>query len=893
MKKILLAAMVAMVLMLAQASWAHDMYTAMNPTNQNGIEFGVNNASGFVRWRAYVKGLSNNSRGQNTSWKDSGNGWWYYDLADINQRVMWRLDGLSNQKYTITYWVYRSDNSWDYGPQVEVISDQIIPDAQFTNLVNGTVYQQSTLNIKVASSDNLSGVQAIRVYAVTPGNNCAISGWLPSGITNQYYQEFSATAVDYNFTAACEGLYTFTLWVKDKATNIAYEPHGQVTIGVDLPQPPPPVTAPAGPSNFQLTPNGQTVTLSWKDNATTEDGYQLYRNEVLLKTLSANTATYSDANLEYGQAYSYKLYAYKGSLNSEAVTGSITLTAPASGDYHYADSFMYPVVCPGDKIYRLETDSQIPNGACFDYQPVGSIFSYLTLIHQAADINYKGVNDKGKPLYVIANALVWDYGWVDGWGNYIILRIQSSTDHPFSLTDGTTVSEIFALYAHLDEIKVFKDNGQTIAKTSLVKKQTYLQKGWQLGTIGDAGGVYSPHLHFEIRINGYDQLGHGYWPVDDPSFLTYFVDPIEFIDNNKDSQAPIKIIVHGYDRTSSRKVYLNLNANMWQRQGRVSDGLPLASVGDANYIWLTDSDNYSLSSWDFYVPYDGAYSVYVVLPRYYGQAKGVQYEVWHSSKNQANPYRVTLDQTNNDANRTVYLGSFDYNANWKNSVGVKIAPTNYPVQKVALDTLILVYEGDLGTGGGPALPPDDGQTTTQLQTIYSTGGLTFRYQGSYNSPRLFCYGSKLEDHNPILSNGIKTATVSVLDSDSVYCNIQFEDNSWMGTWYGILPGQKLFVNDLEITSALDNHQGGTNLVFNLVVDANDDNNPPEPGDTSTPGNFNGTLDVNVHGDTKGSWGCQISANNSVNPAESPVNWLIMLSPAIALWGRKYRQRLRS
>jgi murein DD-endopeptidase MepM/ murein hydrolase activator NlpD len=884
MRKQIFTVILSVCLLLAPASWAHTLYVKANPTNQNGIEFGVDNASGFTRWRAYVYLGPNGNPGQNSGWKSVGDGWWYYDLSTITQRVMWRLDGITNKTYKITYWAYRSDGTWDYGPQVDVISDQIIPDAQFTNLTNNLVFTQATFNCKVASSDNLSGVQAIRVYVVTPGNNCAISGWLPSGITNQYYQEFNASAVDYNFTAPCEGLYTFTLWVKDKAGNIAYEPHGSVTVGVDLPTPPPPVTAPLAPGNFTLTPNGQNVTLTWTDNASNEDGYQLYRNEAPLKTLSANASSYSDSNLAYGQAYSYKLYAFKGSLNSEAVTGTITLTAPPSGDYHYADSFIYPVACPDNRIYHLETDSQIPNGACFDYQPLGSLFAYILKIHQGADVNFKGINDKGKPLYSIANALVWDYGWVSGWGNYLILRIQANPGKSFRLTDGTTTAEIFALYAHLDEIKVIKSDGQTIAQSALIKKQTYLAKGWQIGTIGDADGIYSPHLHFEIRINGYDQLGHGYWPVDDQSYLTYFVDPIEFIDNNKDAQTPVKIIVHGYDRISSRKVYLNFTSGIWQRQGRVNDGLPLASVGNSNYIWLTDSSNYTTASWDFYVPFDGAYGVYMVLPRYYGQAKGIQYEIWHSSQNQANPYKVTLDQTNSDANRMVYLGSFDYKSGGKNSVGIKVPPTNYPVQKVALDTLILVYEGDLGTGGGPALPPTD--EPVQLQTIYSDGDLTFRYDGTYNSPRLLCWGSSLENQNPIFNNGIKTATVEVLDSSSVWCNIEFEDGNWMGQSYGILPGHKLFVNNTEITSALDNHQGGTNLVFNLDVDSGS-------GDTTVPpvddGDTTHTYSIHVSGKVDG-LGCTLS-----NPAETEgeINLLILFLPFMMVFAIRATQRLRS
>ncbi|MCX6740684.1 MAG: hypothetical protein NTZ49_05680 [Candidatus Parcubacteria bacterium] len=890
MKKVFLAVLVLGLLLTTNAAMAHDMYVKKNPTNESGIEFGVNNASGFVRWRAYAKGLSNNLQGQNTGWKDAGNGWWYYDLTSINQRVMWRLDGLSNQKFMITYWVFRSDNTWDYGPQVEVTADDLLPDAQFVNVSDATVYYQNPISIKVASGDNLSGVDSLRIYAVTPADNCALSGWLPSGINNQYYKEFSATSIDYNLTAPCEGLYTLTLWARDKAGNIAYEPHGPITIALDLPAPPPEILPPASPSNFKAVANNKNVNLSWQYNATAEDGFKLYRNEQFLASLAAEALSYSDLNLEYGKVYTYRLFAYKGQLNSEAQEVSITLTELSVEDYRYAASFMYPLAC--DKIYRWEQDTKIPTGACYDYQPFGSIFAYPAKCHNGSDLNLRAVNDLGAPLYAIGNALLWDFGWVDGWGNFLILRIQSGPDHTFILSDGTTVSEIFVLYAHLDEIRVIKkDDGSTIEKNNLVKRQTWLKKGWQIGTVGDGGGIYSPHLHFEIRINGYDQLGHGYTLLDDSSFLTHFVDPLEFIDNNMTMDAPFNIIVHSYDRISSRSVYLNFNPSLWQRQARLYEGLPLAAVGWSNYIWTTDSDNYTLSSWDFKLPVDGTYAVYVMLPRNYGQAKGIHYEIWHSSPNYDNPYAITLDQTNNDLNQKVYLGSFEFKAGPTYSIGQKILPTDYPVEKVALDSLILAYEGELGIGGGPALPPEDGNTAASLQTLTCNGSLTFEYQGTYSSPRLICYGLDLEKKNPIFDNGIVEATVGVIDSGSVYCNVEFEDGQWIGAWYGIMPDQHLFVDGVEITTALDNHQGGTNLVFNLIVDPNSGDTiipPIDDGDTSDGRRF--TIDVNVKGDVSG-LGCRVSDEAMDRPTAS-INYLIILSPGLLMGLSQITRRLK-
>ena len=886
MKKLIIAVVVAAIILAAEVSSAHDLYVKKNPTNEGGIEFGVNNASGFVKWRAYVKGLSNNSQGQNTGWKDSTNGWWYYDLADINQKVMWRLDGLANQTYMVTYWVFKSDGSWEYGPQAQVISDQIIPDAQFTNLTDASVYQQSTFNIKVSSSDNLSGVYAIRIYAITPAVNCAISGWIPSGITNQYYQEFSGNAVDYNFTASCEGLYTFTLWVKDKAGNIAYEPHGSVTVGVDLPTTqPPPVQAPTAPSNLKLVANGEAVNLSWTDNAGDENGFKLYRNDEFLTSLTANAVGYTDKSVAYGNSYAYRLYAYKGDLNSSAVEASITLTEPVTGDYRYADSFIYPVACLDSRIYRYEADDKIPSGACFDYQPPGSLFAYSDKSHQGCDINYKGINDLGKPLYSIGNALVWDFGSTSGWGNYLILRIQSYLDQPFILSDGTEVFEIFVLYAHLDEIRIIKTDGSVIEKSSLVKKQTYLLKGWQLGTIGDAFGTYSPHLHFEIRINGYSQLGSGYWPVTDlVGFNKYFVDPLEFIDNNRDNNAQLKIVVHSYDLDSNRKVHLDFNQSLWTRQGRLNDGLPLAPVGWNNFLWLTASNNDTNASWVFSVPDDGAYSIYISLPRYYGQATGVHYKVWHSSTDEVNPYEVQLDQTNSDQNQLVYLGTFDYYNDWDYSVSLNSKTGDSPEKKVALDSIMLVYEGDLGTGGGGALPPALPPEPEQVPTITSDGQLTFKYVGTYLKPEFRCWGSGLSWDTVIFSNGNTSATVEVSYSDTVYCNAKFEDNHWLAEGSGILPNQHLYVNDQELFATADNGLGGSNILFGLVVNNQDD----DTGDND----WHGTIDVNVNGDDLPSgWGCALTATNNDNIRTKLFNWLILLLPALMLAVRRLGSRI--
>jgi murein DD-endopeptidase MepM/ murein hydrolase activator NlpD len=99
-------------------------------------------------------------------------------------------------------------------------------------------------------------------------------------------------------------------------------------------------------------------------------------------------------------------------------------------------------------------------------------------------------------VYASADGVVTvaeDFG--GGWG--LVVRVV----HRFEEEDGVDVVE--TVYAHLDEM--------------YVEPGDYLLRGDLLGTIGDAHGVYVPHLHFELRTDpgmrlggGYDRLGIGY-----------------------------------------------------------------------------------------------------------------------------------------------------------------------------------------------------------------------------------------------------------------------------------------------------------------------------------------------------------------------------------------------
>ena len=114
-----------------------------------------------------------------------------------------------------------------------------------------------------------------------------------------------------------------------------------------------------------------------------------------------------------------------------------------------------------------------------------------------------GNTDLGDPIYAMSNGYIHfaeDIG--GGWGNIIRMWHQKA--------DSTIIE---SLYAHCDEIMV--DVGQ------------FVKKGKQIGTIGNCDGIYSAHLHFEIRDNIELPIGGGYGNQEG------YLDPTEFIKANR------------------------------------------------------------------------------------------------------------------------------------------------------------------------------------------------------------------------------------------------------------------------------------------------------------------------------------------------------------------------
>ncbi|HEX8247242.1 MAG TPA: M23 family metallopeptidase [Pyrinomonadaceae bacterium] len=117
--------------------------------------------------------------------------------------------------------------------------------------------------------------------------------------------------------------------------------------------------------------------------------------------------------------------------------------------------------------------------------------------------NSGGNTDCGEPVFAAGNGkIVFAENAGAGWGNVVIIE--------HDLPNGKKVQ---TLYGHL----------QTISKTSgAVKKRE------PIGTIGNAGGKYFCHLHFELRAANcpeWNKAGVGY-----SAKRNGWLDPSDFID---------------------------------------------------------------------------------------------------------------------------------------------------------------------------------------------------------------------------------------------------------------------------------------------------------------------------------------------------------------------------
>ncbi|MEM9819740.1 MAG: M23 family metallopeptidase [Bacteroidota bacterium] len=118
-----------------------------------------------------------------------------------------------------------------------------------------------------------------------------------------------------------------------------------------------------------------------------------------------------------------------------------------------------------------------------------------------------GNTDLGDPVFSISNGLVtFSRDVCCGWGK-VIRVVHRLPNHP-------EFKYIEAVYAHMHNVNV--------------KAGDLIKRGQHIGTIGNAGGRYHAHLHFEMRNFINMSLGPGY--SDD---VYGYENPSDFISKNR------------------------------------------------------------------------------------------------------------------------------------------------------------------------------------------------------------------------------------------------------------------------------------------------------------------------------------------------------------------------
>ena len=170
---------------------------------------------------------------------------------------------------------------------------------------------------------------------------------------------------------------------------------------------------------------------------------------------------------------------------------SLTYECRADVRMYLADGFDFPVGKPnGDGYYKARGLRLRPP------------------VHFGEDWNGKdgGNSDFGDPIYSIANGVVmFAHDCRGGWGKVVLIR------HAYRDPKSGKVKYIDSQYAHL--------------RSMVVKNGDFVKRGQALGTMGSNRGMYTAHLHFEMRHN--PTIGMHRESV--PRTYTNWADPTSFI----------------------------------------------------------------------------------------------------------------------------------------------------------------------------------------------------------------------------------------------------------------------------------------------------------------------------------------------------------------------------
>lgn len=134
--------------------------------------------------------------------------------------------------------------------------------------------------------------------------------------------------------------------------------------------------------------------------------------------------------------------------------------------------------------------------------------------HTGADLNLNRPYwdaDAHSPVYAATSGVVVFADRLVGWGNVIIIR------HDPLVTTGQV---LYGRYAHIQKMRV--------------KVGDRVQRGQQIANVGDADGLFSYHLHFDLSPTTILEARPWDWPkLDLPRLQQDYIDPQAFIAQNR------------------------------------------------------------------------------------------------------------------------------------------------------------------------------------------------------------------------------------------------------------------------------------------------------------------------------------------------------------------------
>ncbi len=160
--------------------------------------------------------------------------------------------------------------------------------------------------------------------------------------------------------------------------------------------------------------------------------------------------------------------------------------------------------------FEERATDQVWPGHWVDATGYAALYRGGTQYHTGADLNLNKPYwdaDRHSPVYAAAHGVVTFAGELRGWGNVIVIRHDPLVG---------TGQVMYGRYAHVENVRVTE--GQRVVR------------GEQIANVGDAGGLYPYHLHFDLSPTDILESKPWHWPRDDLNAVhTHYVDPRDFI----------------------------------------------------------------------------------------------------------------------------------------------------------------------------------------------------------------------------------------------------------------------------------------------------------------------------------------------------------------------------